>query len=253
MKITVLGSGTSAGVPLIACPCGVCVSTHAKDKRLRSSIHIEAQGLSIVIDSGPDFRQQMLRENIKTLDAIVFTHSHKDHVAGLDDVRAYNFINQASVAVYATELVQEALRREFSYIFAEKKYPGIPQIDLYTIDNARFFIQTLPILPIEVMHHRLPVLGFRIKDFTYITDANYISDAEKAKIKGSKILILNALRKEQHLSHFTLDQAVELAKELGVEQTYLTHISHQMGLHDEVNAQLPNNIQLAFDGLTFEL
>jgi phosphoribosyl 1,2-cyclic phosphate phosphodiesterase len=249
LKITFLGTGTSQGVPLIACKCEVCTSTNVKDKRLRSSIMVETSTTTIVIDTGPDFRQQMLREQVEQLDAVVFTHEHKDHIAGLDDVRAFNFINGKHIEVYATSRVQAAIKREFAYIFAEDKYPGIPLINLHEINIAPFKINHIEFIPIEVMHYKMPVLGFRIADFTYITDAKSISEKEKEKIKGSKVLVLNALRREEHISHFTFQEAIDLAQELNVEQAYFTHISHQLGLYEQVSEELPSNIFLAYDGL----
>lgn len=249
MKITFLGTGTSQGVPIIACNCIVCQSTNKKDNRLRSSIMIEDNNNCFVIDTGPDFRQQMLREDVKKVDAIIFTHEHKDHTAGFDDIRAFNFINKRKMDVYASERVQSAIKREFAYIFSDFKYPGIPEIELHTIENKLFEINKTRILPIEVLHYKLPVFGFRINNFTYITDANYISENEKEKIKGSKVLVLNALRKEEHLSHFTFNQAIDLVNELKPEMAYFTHISHQLGLHNEVEKELPSNIKLAYDGL----
>jgi phosphoribosyl 1,2-cyclic phosphate phosphodiesterase len=249
LKITFLGTGTSQGVPLIACKCEVCKSTNAKDKRLRSAIMVETGNTTIVIDTGPDFRQQMLREGVESLDAVVFTHEHKDHIAGLDDVRAFNFIQRKHIDVYASLRVQAAIKREFAYIFAEEKYPGIPLINLHEIVLSPFQIKDIKLIPIEVMHYKMPVLGFRIADFTYITDAKSISEKEKLKIKGSKVLVLNALRREEHISHFTFQEAIDLAQDIGVEHTYFTHISHQLGLHDIVSDELPTNISLAYDGL----
>lgn len=253
MKITFLGTGTSQGVPIIACTCDVCVSADSKDKRLRSSVLIEDKGKAVVIDTGPDFRQQMLREDVKNVDAVLFTHEHKDHIAGFDDIRAFNFIHKRKMDVYASARVQEAIRREFAYIFSDFKYPGIPEINLFLLENKETVIHGLTFMPIEVMHYKLPVFGFRIKGFTYITDANYISDTEKEKIKGVKVLVLSALRREPHISHFNLEQAVELALELKAEKTYFTHISHQLGLHEKVQKELPEGIELAFDGLTLEM
>ncbi len=249
MTITFLGTGTSQGVPVIACDCEVCTSTDPHDKRLRTSILIEGDDKTVVIDSGPDFRYQMLRAGVKHLDAIVFTHEHKDHVAGMDDIRAFNYRQNAPVDVYATTRVQEALKREFSYIFAEFKYPGIPQINLHTIGLDPFDIGSLHFIPVEVMHYKLPVLGFRIKDFTYITDAKTVSETEKQKIKGTKILVINALQTQSHISHFTLDEAILFALEIGAEKTYFTHISHRLGLHEVMSQQLPPNIEFAYDGL----
>ncbi|HEX2936852.1 MAG TPA: MBL fold metallo-hydrolase [Bacteroidales bacterium] len=253
MKITFLGTGTSQGVPVIACPCEVCHSTNPKDSRLRTSLLIEINDIHIVIDSGPDFRQQMLNADVKTLDAILFTHEHRDHIAGLDDVRAYNYIQQQPMDVYAEERVQNAIMNEFDYIFAEHKYPGIPQVNMHKIDKHPFEVQGIAVVPIRVMHMRLPVLGFRIGDLTYITDANFISDEEKHKIRGSKVIIITGLRKQKHISHFSLSEAVELLEEFKPEKGYITHISHQMGFHNEVQAELPPNIALAYDNLTFEL
>lgn len=253
MKITFLGTGTSQGVPVIACDCVVCKSLNKKDKRLRSSILIESDEKTVIIDTGPDFRYQMLRANVQKLDAVVFTHAHKDHIAGLDDIRAFNFKQQSEMAIYANLATQESLRREFYYIFTDFKYPGIPLVHFYDIDKNAFEIGDISIQPIEVMHFKMPVLGFRIKDFTYITDAKTISDAEKQKIKGSKILVINALQREKHISHFTLSEAIAFAQEINAEQTYFTHISHKLGTHESVSRELPASISLAFDGLIFEI
>ncbi|MFN6380581.1 MAG: MBL fold metallo-hydrolase [Flavobacteriales bacterium] len=253
MTVTFLGTGTSQGVPVIACHCAVCTSQDARDSRLRSSIMISEGDINIVIDSGPDFRQQMLRHRVDRLHAVLFTHEHKDHIAGLDDIRAYNYFMQEKMEIYCTARVEEALRREFAYVFADFKYPGIPEVSLNTITAEPFSIRNIPFQPIEVMHLKMPVFGYRVGDFTYITDANYISEEEKEKIKGSKILVLNALRREKHPSHFTLDEALELIEELKPETTYLTHISHQLGLHSEVELALPENVFVAFDGLKVEV
>ena len=253
MKITFLGTGTSQGVPVIACECEVCKSNDIKDKRLRSSVMIETQGNVFVIDAGPDFREQMLRENVKHLDAVLLTHAHKDHIAGLDDVRAFNYIQKKAIDVYAREDVQIAIKNEFSYAFAIYKYPGVPEINLHTIENKLFEINNVKIIPIEVLHLELKIFGFRIKDFTYITDANFISDKEIEKIKGSKVVVLNALRKKKHVSHFSLDQAVSVLKIIQPERAYITHISHMMGFHEEVQKELPSFIKFAYDGLTIEL
>lgn len=252
MKITFLGTGTSQGIPLIGCDCRVCTSEDSKDKRLRTSVFIEYNNTNIVIDTGPDFRQQMLREKIKKVDAVLFTHEHKDHIAGLDDVRAFNFIHQMVMPVYATERVQSAIKREFAYIFADEKYPGIPQIELKTIANQTFDVNGIKVIPIEVMHHKMSVKAFRIGNFTYITDANYISAEEKEKIKGSEVIVVNALRKNHHISHFTFEEAIELMEELKPKKAFFTHISHQLGTHEEVSLELPDFIQLAYDGLKIE-
>jgi phosphoribosyl 1,2-cyclic phosphate phosphodiesterase len=253
VRITFLGTGTSQGVPIIACPCIVCHSKDPKDKRLRTSVLIEEMGKTFVIDTGPDFRQQMLRENVKNMDAVIFTHEHKDHTAGFDDIRAFNFILQKKIDVYASARVQEAIKREFSYIFSDFKYPGIPEINLHLIENKKIDIHGVEFIPIEVMHYKLPVFGYRVGDFSYITDANFIGPEEKNKLKNSKVLVLNALRKEEHISHFTLQEAVDLVKELKPEMAYFTHISHQLGLHKEIELELPDNIRLAYDGLKLEL
>lgn len=253
MIITFLGTGTSQGVPVIACDCPVCLSTDKHDKRLRSSIMIESEDKVVVIDSGPDFRYQMLREKVRHLDAIVFTHEHKDHIAGMDDIRAFNYKQNAPIDIYATERVQEALKREFAYIFVEDKYPGIPQVDMHTIGLEPFDIGSLNFIPVEVLHYKLPVLGFRIGNFTYITDAKTVADVELKKIRGTKTLIINALQTESHISHFTLNEAIEFAKQTGAEQTYLTHISHRLGFHKEVSELLPKGIELAYDGLKLSI
>ncbi|MFM2225083.1 MAG: hypothetical protein RJA07_1285 [Bacteroidota bacterium] len=254
MQITFLGTGTSQGVPMIACPCNVCQSNNTKDKRLRSSVMIECDGQNLVIDTGPDFRMQMLRENVKSVDAIIFTHEHKDHTAGLDDVRAFNYFNKKRIPIYASKHASVKIKNDFDYVFSGKNYPGIPEIDLNEIDNSPFKIQNkIDVMPIEVLHYKLPVMGYRIGDFTYITDANFIEEKELDKIKGSKILVLNALRKEHHISHFTLDEAIAIAQKIGAEKTYFTHISHQLGLHDEVSKELAPNIFLAYDGLKISL
>lgn len=250
---TILGTGTSQGIPVIACECHVCTSQDPKDNRTRASIMLHLNGENHVIDSGPDFRFQMLREKVKTLKSITFTHEHKDHVAGLDDVRAFNFKEKRDMNVFASLRVQEALRQEFHYIFAAKTYPGAPRIKLKTVENKPFEIdQNAFLTPIEVMHYKLPVLGYRIGDLTYITDAKTISKEERSKIKGSKTLIINALRKEPHLSHFNLEEALEFIKEIGPEKAYLTHISHLFDCHENINKILPKNVFAAFDGLQIE-
>jgi phosphoribosyl 1,2-cyclic phosphate phosphodiesterase len=253
VKITFLGTGTSQGVPIIACQCPICLSNNPKDNRLRSSLFIQTHNGNLVIDSGPDFRQQMLRQKVTDLRALLFTHGHKDHTAGMDDIRAFNYILQKSIDIYADKATIQVLKKDFDYAFSDKKYPGVPELEIHEITNQPFYIDQTVITPIEVLHYKLPVYGFRINDFTYITDANYISDTEKNKIKGSRILVLNALRKEPHISHFSLSEAIALAQEIGAEQTYFTHISHQLGLHEEVQSQLPENIYLAYDGLTIEI
>jgi phosphoribosyl 1,2-cyclic phosphate phosphodiesterase len=249
VTVTFLGTGTSQGVPVIACGCEVCTSADKHDKRLRSSILIEADDKIVAIDSGPDFRYQMLRANVQHLDAVVYTHEHKDHIAGMDDVRAFNFKQQEPMNIYADTRVQTALIREFPYVFAEFKYPGIPQVNIHPIGLDPFDIGSIHFIPIEVLHYKLPVLGFRVNDFTYITDAKTVSASEKEKIIGSKILVINALQRQSHISHFTLDEAIAFAREMGAETTYFTHISHRLGKHTDISAELPQGIQLAYDGL----
>ena len=234
---------------MIACNCEVCNSKNIKDKRLRSSVLIKTGDETIVIDAGPDFRQQMLKENVNNLNAILITHGHKDHVGGLDDVRAFNYRQKKSMDVFASKIHQKDIKREFFYAFEENTYPGVPKIDLHVVDNNPFKIGSVEIIPIKAKHYKTEVLGYRIGDFTYITDANFISDKEKEKIAGSKIIVLNALRKKKHVSHFTLYEAIEILKEFNPEKAYLTHISHLMGLHDEVSTELPSFIELAYDGL----
>jgi phosphoribosyl 1,2-cyclic phosphate phosphodiesterase len=253
LRITFLGTGTSGGVPMIACGCYICTSADEKDKRLRSSILVESKTTTLVVDTTPDFRTQMLRANVKKLDAVIFTHPHKDHVAGLDDIKAYNFFQHKPMDVYANKLTQDALLREFPYIFTEDKYPGIPSVHLHTITHESFIVGDIPVTPIWVHHLKMPVLGFRFGDFTYITDANRIDEEEKEKIKGSKILVVNALRKKEHISHFTLQQAIDLENELKIPKGYFTHMSHQLGRHEEINNELPSNIRLAYDGLQINI
>jgi phosphoribosyl 1,2-cyclic phosphate phosphodiesterase len=249
LTITFLGTGTSSGVPMIACPCRVCSSTDWHDKRLRSSIMVRSETTTLVVDTTPDFRYQMLRQQVKHLDGIVFTHPHKDHVAGLDDVRAFNFFSHQAMQVYANEMTQEVIIREFPYAFADTRYPGVPEIKLNTIDLEPFMVGDIRVIPVMVWHMKMPVLGFRFGNFTYITDANRIDADQMDKIRGSHVLVLNALRHEKHISHFTLDEAVATVRESGVPRAYFTHISHQLGLHEEVNKELPEGIELAFDGL----
>lgn len=254
MKITMLGTGTSQGVPVIACDCKVCSSTDQKDKRLRCSVMISIDGQNYCIDSGPDFRQQMLRESVKTLSGILFTHEHKDHVAGLDDVRAFNFREKKDMNVYCSEPVEVALRREFHYAFAENKYPGVPGLKIVPINKSPFVLPNgVEVVPIEVMHYKMPVLGFRIGNFTYITDAKTVSEEERKKIRGTEVLVVNALRLEEHISHFNLEEALKFIADINPSRAYLTHISHLFGTHEEIETMLPENVFVAYDGLTFEL
>ncbi|WP_370089750.1 MBL fold metallo-hydrolase [Ekhidna sp.] len=253
MKVTFLGTGTSQGIPVIGCKCEVCTSVDYRDNRLRSSILVEVEGIHMVVDTGPDFRQQMLRERVKKLDAVLFTHAHKDHVAGLDDIRSFNFLQKKDMPIYATEFVLGRLKQEFEYIFTDSKYPGVPKVETHAIENKPFKVSQVEVQPIEVMHYKLPVFGFRFGDFTYITDANNIADEEKEKIKGSKVIVLNALQKKTHISHFNLEEALELMAELKPEKGYLTHIGHYMGTHKEVSEELPDNVEIAWDGLQLSI
>ena len=248
-KVTFLGTGTSQGIPMIACDSTVCKSTDERDKRLRVSIHVEIGGKSFIIDTGPDFRQQVLRAGIKRLDAVLYTHEHKDHTAGMDDVRGFNYHQQATIPLYARAQVIEQLKREFAYAFGENKYPGAPEIDVYEIDGTPFTVQGIAIQPIFVKHYYLDVLGFRFGNFAYVTDANAIAPEEQDKLRDLDVLVINALRKTTHVSHFTLAEALKLIADLNPKQAYITHISHQMGLHAEVNKELPPNVSLAHDGL----
>lgn len=234
---------------MIACSCAVCTSGDQKDKRLRSSILVQSATTSFVVDTTPDFRTQMLRENVQKLDAVLFTHPHKDHIAGLDDVKAFTYFSAKAMEVYANSLTEEALKREFSYVFSDKRYPGIPEINLNTIDLSPFYIGDIPVLPIMVWHLKMPVYGFRFGDFTYITDANRIEEIEKQKIRGSNVVVINALRHKKHISHYTLDEAIELVSELNIPAAYFTHTSHQLGKHGEINNTLPAGMELAYDGL----
>ncbi len=252
MKITFLGTGTSQGVPVIACGCNVCQSSDEHDKRLRSSLLLETEDVTLLFDAGPDFRQQMLREHVMRLDSILLTHEHKDHIAGMDDVRAFNYKSQDAIDIYSEERVQTAIRKEYSYVFSEFQYPGIPRMRLYDIPDHGFQVKGIKVIPVRVFHYRLPVYGFRIGDFAYITDANYIPEESKEKLFGVKYLVINALRKEKHVSHFNLREAIDFIREISPKKAFITHISHQMGFHSEVSKELPQGISLAFDGLTFK-
>lgn len=249
MKITFLGTGTSQGVPVIACECATCLSDDSHDKRLRASLLIETASNTIVIDAGPDFRQQMLSAGVKKLDAILLTHEHKDHIAGMDDLRAFNYKSQSAIDIYAEERVQIAVRKEYEYVFAENRYPGVPKMELHTIAGYNINLNGDEIIPLRIFHYRLPILGFRIGDLAYITDANYIPEETREKIIGVKYLVVNALRKEKHISHFSLGEALALIEQVSPRKAYITHIGHQMGKHADVNSDLPVNVTLAWDGL----
>jgi len=249
VKITFLGTGTSQGVPVIACECATCLSDDPRDKRLRASLLLETRGVTLLFDAGPDFRQQMLREKVKKLDAIILTHEHKDHIAGMDDVRAFNYKSQDAIDIYCEENVREAVRREYEYVFSDKKYPGIPQMRINLIDEKSFRIKDIEIIPLRIRHMDLEILGFRVGDFAYITDASYIPEKTKEKLIGVKYLVVNALRKQKHISHFNLREAIDFIREISPRKAYLTHISHQMGLDEVVEKEMPPGIMLAYDGL----
>lgn len=249
VKITFLGTGTSQGVPVIACDCAVCASTDPHDNRLRSSLLVETDFNILVIDAGPDFRQQMLNARVKKVDAILLTHEHKDHIAGMDDLRAFNYRSQGAIDIYAEERVQTAIRKEYAYVFSDHRYPGVPRMDLHNIDDYPFTIGGDTIIPLRVFHYRLPIYGFRIGDMAYVTDANYIPQETMEKLIGVKYLVVNALRKERHVSHFSLGEALDVIREISPRKAYITHIGHQLGRHEEVNSELPVNVSLAWDGL----
>ena len=253
IKITFLGTGTSQGIPVIACNCKICLSTDKKDNRLRTSILVETQGKTICIDTGPDFRQQMLRAKVQKLDAVIYTHEHKDHTAGMDDIRAFNFKQKKAMELFTDLNVEACLKKEFSYAFQKNPYPGVPRLNLNRIENKPFDVLGILFRPIQLMHYKLPVFGFRIGDFAYCTDVNYISPEEKKKLIGLKVLVISALRKEEHISHFSLSQALDVIDELKPEKAYLTHISHLLGLHKEVSKELPQNVEIAFDELTITI
>ena len=253
MKITFLGTGTSQGVPVIGCRCAVCKSTDERDKRLRSSVLVEQGEQIVVIDTGPDFRQQMLQTGLSKLNAVLYTHEHRDHISGLDDIRAFNYLQKSPMDVYGEKRVMRALNSGFPYVFAEKKYPGIPQVRMHHISNEAFQIGEMEVIPIRMMHYRLPVFGFRLGDFAYLTDGNYIPESEKEKLFGVKYLVVNALRRETHISHFTLSEAVRLIEDLSPRMGYLTHISHQMGSFADLENELPPQIRPAYDGLVLEV
>lgn len=252
LRITFLGTGTSSGVPMVACQCEVCTSPDSRDKRLRSSILVQSDTTTVLVDATPDFRQQMLQHAVRRLDGILITHPHKDHVGGLDDTRGFQYFQQAPTQVYGSSLSLQGVVRELPYAFEKDKYPGTPMIELNEIGADTFYIGNIPIQPILVWHHRMPVQGFRFNNFTYITDANRIDASEMEKIKGSETMVLNALRKEKHLSHYSLAEAVQVVQQCEVPKAWFTHISHQLGTHEAINAQLPNGFELAYDGLQIQ-
>ncbi len=253
VKITFLGTGTSQGVPVIACKCAACQSDDPRDKRLRASILVEHRDTVVIIDTGPDFRQQMLTARVDRLDAVIFTHEHRDHIAGLDDIRAYNYLQAKPMDVYGEDRVLRALQHTFPYIFAEKKYPGIPQVNFHHIRNETFSVKEMEIIPVRAYHYRLPVLGFRIGDFAYITDANFIAPEELEKVKGTRYFAICALRRGKHISHYSLSEALEVISLVRPEQAYLTHVSHLMGVQAETERELPGDVSFAWDGLCLEI
>ncbi len=252
VQLEFLGTGTSQGVPVLGCKCSVCLSDDPKDNRLRSSVIVSINDIKIVIDTGPDFRYQMIRSGNVDADAVLFTHEHMDHIAGLDDIRAINFLQRKNMPLFGSKGVEESLKRVFHYAFSTNPYPGAPIVQFNLIDEKPFEVHGIPVIPIRVKHGGMPVLGFRFGDLTYITDAKYIDEEERDKIRGSKVIVLNALRKKEHHSHLNLEQALEMMEDLNPERGYFTHISHLLGKHESVEAELPENIQLAFDGLIIE-
>ncbi len=280
VKLTFLGTGTSQGVPMIACPCDVCHSADPRDKRLRTSALVQTDGLNIVIDAGPDFRAQMLAADVTRLDAILLTHEHKDHTGGIDDVRAYNYFEHRPTHIYATGQVHEALKHDYAYAFEENPYPGAPEITLHTIGDEPFRVwqmadgpvpdymppdligpprvmgpepSSVEVVPVCGLHMNLPVTGFRIGPLAYLTDFNHIEESEVEKLRGVEVLVVNALGHRVHPSHFNLEQAVEVARKVGAPRTYLTHISHRMGRWADIEPTLPEGIHLAYDGLTITI
>lgn len=253
MEITFLGTGTSGGVPLIGCQCKVCKSADPRDNRLRTSILITTPDLKIVVDCGPDFRQQMLREDVRSIDAILMTHPHKDHTGGLDDIRAFNFINRKAIDIYCDLATELGIKDQYSYVFTDNDYPYLPRMKFIRIDDEPFHIGHLPVIPLEVMHGPMPVKAYRIGDFAYITDAKTIAPEEIEKLRGAKTLVVNALRPENHYSHFTIDEAIAFSREIKPELTYFIHMSHQFGLHAETEKQLPSGIRVAYDGLKIKV
>lgn len=251
-KLVFLGTGTSQGVPMIGCGCKVCRSEDSKDKRLRSSVYVEHDGLRILVDAGPDFRYQMLRAGISTVDGILLTHNHKDHTGGLDDIRAFNYHEKKATQIYCEKYVEDSLRMEYSYVFAEKKYPGIPEWSINIIDNNPFTINGIKIIPIRGMHYKLPVLGYRFGNIAYCTDMNHIPEEEFSKLKGLEHFVINCVRRGRHISHYSLEEAVEMARKVGARHTWLTHLSHQLPVYEELSRELPEGIRPAFDGLVIE-
>ena len=251
-RLTFLGTGTSQGVPMIGCGCEVCKSTDPRDKRLRASVLVEHEGQKILVDAGPDFRYQMLRAGICSLDAILLTHNHKDHTGGLDDIRAFNYHEKKATQIYCEKYVEDSLRQEYSYAFAEVKYPGAPEWNVHIIDEKPFSINGVEIIPIRGKHFKLPVLGYRFGNIAYCTDLNHISEEEYSKLQGLDHFIINCVRRGRHISHYSLEQAIEVAGKVGAEHSWLTHLSHQLPCYEELIKELPEGILPAFDGLAIE-
>ena len=251
-RLTFLGTGTSQGVPMIGCGCEVCKSTDPRDKRLRASVLVEHEGQKILVDAGPDFRYQMLRAGICSLDAILLTHNHKDHTGGLDDIRAFNYHEKKATQIYCEKYVEDSLRQEYSYAFAEVKYPGAPEWNVHIIDEKPFSINGVEIIPIRGKHFKLPVLGYRFGNIAYCTDMNHISEEEYSKLQGLDHFIINCVRRGRHISHYSLEQAIEVAGKVGAEHSWLTHLSHQLPSYEDLIKELPEGILPAFDGLAIE-
>lgn len=253
IDVTFLGTGTSQGVPMIGCDCDVCLSADERDRRLRSSVLVQVDGVDILIDTTPDFRYQMLRAGVRRLDAVLYTHEHKDHTGGMDDLRAFNYIMKQPIGIYCEARVAEVLRKDFDYAFAEHRYPGVPEVNLHEITEEPFYVKGVKIVPIRGQHFKLPVLGFRIGGFCYLTDMKFIEDEELDKISGVNTLVVNALRFDKHISHFTLDEALEVIKKVNPKKAYLTHISHQLGLYRDIIGKLPENVEPAVDGMMIKI
>lgn len=250
MRLTFLGTGTSQGVPVIACRCNVCRSSDERDTRLRTSALLQIDTTNILFDIGPDFRQQMLRHRVDHLDAILITHAHRDHVGGLDDIRSFNYVQHSKMNLYLNAEAKTALLRDYKYIFDYHQYPGLPEAELHEVGESPFLAAGETVIPICAMHKDLPILGFRIRNFAYITDANYIAPSEMEKLKGVDVMVINALRKEKHFSHYSLPEALEVISQVKPREAYLTHISHELGLHAVVERELPAGVHLAYDNLT---
>ena len=251
-QLTFLGTGTSQGVPMIGCGCEVCKSTDSRDKRLRASVLVKHEGLRILVDAGPDFRYQMLRAGVSSLDAILLTHNHKDHTGGLDDIRAFNYLEKKATQIYCEKYVEESLRKEYSYAFEEIRYPGAPEWDVHIIDDKPFTVNGVEIIPIRGRHFKLPVLGYRFGNIAYCTDMNHIPDEEYEKLQNLDHFIINCVRRGRHISHYSLEQAIEVAQKVGAKHSWLTHLSHQLPCYEDLKKELPEGILPAFDGLVLD-